>query len=174
MYASSAHSGIAKQKYSRVTSVTARSAVSCQRSCCSAATTRRTPRVSTRDPAPGSSLRQPFATMARHGNRAQPSTSAVETPCCHAANDSALSLEIAESVASWTRRLVGATPDLPVEERQLVGEFAVALRLGRAHAVSGVEVHQEQHRPAAGGRRLQVRGHLARLPRRHAWIVEAG
>src|SRR5215471_13308584 len=104
---------------------------------------------------------------------------------CSRASDAVRTLERGDGVQCPKERkpifftslrggLVSRLSHLPVEERQLVRELAVSLRLGRAHAVPGVEVHEEQHRPAAGGRRLQVRRHLARLPRRDARVVEAG
>src|SRR5271156_3169659 len=63
---------------------------------------------------------------------------------------------------------------LPELKAPLVSVQKLPLRLGAAHAMSGVVIDPQQHRFAAGSCSLQASRHLARLPRCHSGIIEAG
>src|SRR5262249_17076446 len=59
------------------------------------------------------------------------------------------------------------------QEAPDVGAFGVCLIARRTDAVPGVWIETDQYGLAAGGRRLEARGHLAGHPRRDALVVEA-
>src|SRR5947199_6243709 len=63
-------------------------------------------------------------------------------------------------------RLKAWHSELPQQERKFVGQFRLALRLGRTHAVASIVIHAQKYRLAAICRGLQPCCHFRCLPGR--------